>query len=227
MTSLFFWKSSAQRMIGKITSPLSARYWIASSSLSPMRVVAATAVMLAGFLGAGCGPKATRVHIRDFQDPDAPRTLYQEFDEAYYRLDAAGGLQLVLRREVPSREVPSETIAQIIHVETFWEPKPGVTYAESSMVNATLTYLICSGRTGIAYQGNGFVSFAEDRRRQKLGGKIEAAELTPVAVRGRPPRPFGQAHLEGTFHAVRHPRRATAVLNEMKRTIQAFAPDSS
>jgi hypothetical protein len=188
---------------------------------------AVMALLVAGALLVGCAPKVTRVHIRDFQDPDAPRTLYQEFDEAYYRLDAAGSLQLVLRREVPSREVPAETIAQIIHVETFWEPKPGVTYAESSMVNATLTYLICSGRTGIAYQGNGFVSFAEDRRRQTLAGRIEAAELTPVAVRGRPPRPFGPAHLEGTFHAIRHPRRATAVLNEMKRTVQAFTPDAS
>ena len=106
-------------------------------------------------LVTGCQPHITRIRIRDFQHPDAPRSLYQEFDEAYYQLDAAGALQLLLRRQNPSQAIPTESITQTILIKTLWRPIPGTTYVESTMINAKLTYLIQSGRTARAYRGNG------------------------------------------------------------------------
>ena len=179
---------------------------------------------LAAFLVSGCQPRSTRIRIQDFLHPQAPRSLYQEFDEAYYQLDAAGSLQLVLRRQVPSEAIPTENITQIILVKTYWRPIPGRTYAESTMINAKLTYLIQSGRACRAYQGNGFVSFTEDRKGQTLSGRIESANLKPTGEMGHPPHPFGKAQLEGTFRALRKPRRATAVLTDLTRTMQKLRP---
>ena len=94
---------------------------------------------------AGCHPPETRVHIRDFQHPGGPRSLHQNFDEAYYTIDPDGKLRLVLRNEAPSIAIPTENISQVLLIETFWRPIPGITFVESSMINANITYLIRSG----------------------------------------------------------------------------------
>ena len=195
------------------------RNWAGGRTAPVLPLLCAAAALI-----AGCQPQATRIRIQDFLHPDGPRSLYQEFDEAYYQLDAAGSLQLVLRRQSPSQAIPTETISQIILVETFWRPIPGTTYVESTMINAKLTYLIRSGRTTRAYEGNGFVSFREARGGESLSGRIESAQLKPTAQMGRPPRPFGSAHLEGSFRALRKPRRATAILTDLTRTMQKLRP---
>lgn len=196
-------------------SPRTARQL--SGSILPLLCVAA-------FLISGCQPRSTRIRIQDFLHSEGPRSLYQEFDEAYYQLDAAGSLQLVLRRQVPSQAIPTENITQVILVKTFWRPIPGRTYAESTMINAKLTYLIQSGRACRAYQGNGFVSFTEHRKGQTLSGRIESANLKPTGEMGHPPHPFGKAQLEGTFRAILKPRRATAILTDLTRTMQKLGP---
>jgi len=198
-------------------SPTASR-WV-SGSVGPL-LCAAVAITFA----TGCRPQVTRIRIQDFLDPGAPRALYQDFDEAYYHLDAADSLKLVLRREAPSRAIPTENITQIIRVETYWRPIPGTTYVESTMINAKLTYLIESGRTARLYEGNAFVSFKEDHQGEVLTGRIESANLKPAGQIGPAPTPFGQAHLEGTFRALRKPRRATAILTGMDRTLQRMNP---
>jgi hypothetical protein len=92
------------------------------------------------------------------------------------------------------------------------------------LFNAKLTYLIESGRTARLYEGNGFVSFKEDRRHQVLTGRIESANLKPTGRIGTPPKPFGKALVEGSFRALRKPRRAIAILTGMDRTLQQVNP---
>ncbi len=173
---------------------------------------------------AGCHPPETRVHIRDFQHPGGPRSLHQNFDEAYYTIDPDGKLRLVLRNEAPSIAIPTENISQVLLIETFWRPIPGITFVESSMINANLTYLIRSGPTARAYEGNGFVSFKENRRKGLLTGKIESANLRPTGQFGNPPAPFGRAHLDGTFRATNRSDRATNIFTQTRNATQALNP---
>ncbi len=169
-------------------------------------------------------PAPPQLRIIDYADPAAPRTLYQDFDEAWYLVDSGGTVRVILRRDLPSREVPGESITQIVRLEAFWKPIPGLTNAESSMLNATITYLIRSGPYGVVYRGNGFVSFQEDRRAGTLTGMLEAGRLEPSAALGEPPAPFGPSRIEGAFSARQDLRRATTLLNQLDLTVTAFTP---
>jgi hypothetical protein len=180
---------------------------------------------IAATLGsAGCQPRTTRVRIRDFSRADGPRSLFQEFDDAYYLLDAAGNLDLLLRRRSPSEAIPTEHITQTILVRSYWRPIPGTTAIESSMINARITYVIQSGRATCIYEGNGFVSFSEQRKGRSLSGRIESGHLRPTGEIGNPPHPFGRAQVEGTFHAVNDARRATHLLTQVRRILQEAQP---
>ncbi|UCG34209.1 MAG: hypothetical protein JSU68_06150 [Phycisphaerales bacterium] len=173
---------------------------------------------------AGCQPRTTRIRIQDFSHPDGPRSLFQEFDDAYYQLDAAGDLNLLLRRRSPSEAIPTEHITQTILVRSYWRPIPGTTRVESSMINAKITYVIQSGRATRVYEGNGFVSFSEHQKGQSLSGRIESGQLRPTGEIGDPPHPFGRARIEGTFRAIRKPRRGTAILTDIKCLLQSMKP---
>jgi hypothetical protein len=173
---------------------------------------------------AGCQPRTTRIRIQDFSHPDGPRSLFQEFDDAYYQLDAAGDLDLLLRRRSPSEAIPTEYITQTILVRTYWRPIPGTTAIESSMINAKITYVIQSGRATCIYEGSGFVSFSEQRKGRSLSGRIESGHLRPTGEIGNPPHPFGRAQIEGTFRALNDARRATHLLTEIRRILQDARP---
>lgn len=180
---------------------------------------------IAALLGsAGCHPRTTRIRIQDFSHADGPRSLFQEFDDAYYQLDAAGNLDLLLRRRSPSEAIPTEHITQTILVRSYWRPIPGTTQVESSMINAKITYVIQSGRTTRVYEGNGFVSFAEHREGRFLSGRIESGQLRPTGEIGDPPAPFGRARVEGTFRAMKDSRRATHILTDVKCLLQSMKP---
>jgi hypothetical protein len=173
---------------------------------------------------AGCHPRTTHIRIEDFSHPDGPRSLFQDFDDAYYKLDAAGDLDLLLRRHSPSEAIPTEHITQTILVRTYWRPIPGTTHVESSMINAKITYVIQSGRAMRVYEGNGFVSFSEHRKDRSLSGRIESGHLRPTGEIGDPPHPFGRARIEGVFRALNDPRRATRILTDVKCIVQEARP---
>ncbi len=163
----------------------------------------------------GCGPKATQFHVVDYRPSGEAHGYFQAFDECYYCTDAHGNVDIVARHTTVNGESPTTT--QVVHMRTFWVPKPGRTYAERTMINATVSYLIVSGPDGATFEGSGFLCFRPDRKRQQIKGRLELSSLKPQRRLGSAERLFDKAELSGEFVAKRDKARVIATLREMRR----------
>jgi len=171
------------------------------------------------WLPVGCAPKITRLEIREAKHGARLGKLFQDFQECYYALSPGGNLDVVMRSRVPSEIDPTQNITQVGQIHCFWHPRPGVTYAEQTMINGYICYMIQTGGTAVSYEGGLFVSFKIDPRKHRITGRLESSQLKPLRRRGDATPPFGVAFAEGTFVGVEHPRRVTGMLNEMERLL--------
>jgi len=154
----------------------------------------------------GCNDPETRIDLMTFDENGQAQKHYAEFRRASFRLSHGGALELVLRSEQPSSIDPTQTITQILYVKSLWTPKPGITFAEESQINARVQYAIITPPTGVRYDGGGFISYARKRRSREIVGKIESGTLAPRLRMGDAIEPFGTARFNGTFCAVENPR---------------------
>ncbi len=191
-----------------------------------LRLGTAGAIVCLAGLG-GCRRPVTQVNVLSLRDPSAPRSYFSRFDESYFRFDSHGNLDLVLRGRNegdPERPGGAEVITEVVHVRAFWTPVPGKTFANASMINARARYTILTEAVGIAYEGAGFVSFRLDRKKRKLTGKLEAAQLTPVVERGDARDLFGPAQVTGEFLAHKDERQVIRILNEVRILLEPPPP---
>jgi hypothetical protein len=160
-----------------------------------------TAGMLAA-AAAGCrAPDRTRIELETFDDGGKSSRHYTDFAHASFRTLSDGRIELVLRSQQPSRVDPTQVINQVVYVQTFWNPRLGVTYAESTQVNARIQYAILTPPTGVRYDGGGFVTYEIDSRTGEAAGRIESGDLAPRYRMGNAVQPFGPARISGTFRA--------------------------
>ncbi|MFH0980419.1 MAG: hypothetical protein V2A79_02640 [Planctomycetota bacterium] len=165
----------------------------------------------------GCGPQGTRFEVVDHRTEGGPTPYFEDFDECYYMLDSAGHFDCVARRIGTGEKDPDERITQVVHLHGIWHPDPGRTYAEQTMINATVSYLIVSSAGGASFEGGGFVSFRENYGRTLATGKLELAKLAPVRRLGESKPIFERAEIKGEFMAVHDARRVVRILSEMRR----------
>lgn len=170
--------------------------------------------MLCGVL-QGCTSKITRFDIVDYRQPDVANHYFQTFDECYYRYGAGNNLDVVARR-IRTNDDGTQTV-QVVHLRTFWVAKPGRTRAENTMINATVSYMIVAWPVGASFEGSGFLSFTENRTKNRIKGELELSSLTPQRRLGPADRLFERAELKGRFVAKRDRAKAVAILNEMRR----------
>lgn len=174
-------------------------------SQSYFRVIAGGLVIGLGML-AGCGgPKATRIELQTFEENGKTSQHYTEFSRASFKRTSDGRLEVVLQTEQPSRLDPSQTITQVVHIQTFWNPRLGITYAESTQINARIQYAILTPPTGVRYDGGGFVTYKVDWLTGEVAGYIESGDLVPKFQMGNAVEPFGPAKVTGTFRARENP----------------------
>jgi hypothetical protein len=186
-----------------------------------------TLAMVGALFAPACGPRDTRFEILDFRSGAQTVAYFEEFDECYYRVDSAGNVDVVARRERPRTGDPDQTLVQLLHVRTFFTPLPGHTNIESTMINTTVSYLIVSGATGASFEGGGFVSFNEPPRARRvfsvgpgvLTGRLESSSLSPQRRRGDAPHIFQRAAVTGRFRAIEDQRQVVKLLNDMQRRL--------
>ena len=166
---------------------------------------------------AGCGPRTTEFHITDHRTAGPPQQYYEHFDECYYSLDAQGKADIVARRRSVPLEEGAEPVTQVIHISQVWAAVPGCTFAEKSMINATVSYLIVGPTGGASFDGGGFVTFKENRERNEIRGRLESSALTPQRRLGDGGDLFTRAAVTGTFRALRDKRSVIRILHEMNR----------
>ena len=106
--------------------------------------IAAAAVVGAGLFGCHSAP-FNRVEVTDIRSDATPERHYEDFDESYFRRRDGGLIDLVLRKQTRATADQTRKIDQIIVLRAYWKPFPGRTYANDSMLNANLCYVLMKG----------------------------------------------------------------------------------
>ncbi len=167
-------------------------------------------------------------HIQIVERPNTLETRrYQEtFDEAYYGLSPSGNLRLVLRMRQPASQEGDE-LTQTIVVEGVWRSVPGVTVADRTQINGTVTYGLSGQRIVQSLTGAGSVICYENNAGDRLTGTLPFVILeseSPKAGEGF----LQRIELCGDFSARRDPRQALRIANEIKLLQQSTtAPRSN
>ncbi|MGI0149523.1 MAG: hypothetical protein ACREDF_08345 [Thermoplasmata archaeon] len=143
-------------------------------------------------------------------------TRYREtFDEAYYDLDEAGNVDIVLHRMTPGAMSPEDAVAQTIHVRTVWRCVPGQTVAHSTQINGTVTYAIVGGDVGATFEGAGSVFFRENRAKDEITGTLDLVRLKPAKKLNNGSDLFYRTELSAEFRAKRDPRTVVAFVHSI------------
>jgi len=180
-------------------------------------VLCSVLAMTGCITGLGCVAAPSTLDITDYRSDGPPQTYREVFPDAYFDLDAAGNVNLVLRRSEVSHEAPGTRITQVVHLRSVWRPIPGVTVAERTQINGTVTYSIISGSLGATFEGAGSIFFELDNDKQRLEGSLDLATLIPVRRLAASGDFFEKAELSGRFVASRDGRRVARIVNDMNR----------
>ena len=159
----------------------------------------------------GCTRQKVGLTLTSYLQPDQPKQYTQDFNEGWFSQTSKGQYQIVLKYEDTSGSAEHTWVTQIISMALFWQPQPGMTFVESSQINARIQYLMLSDQPPDAhqstqqpterfcYRGTGFVTFKLTKRGKAMKGWIESGNLKPHA--DRPDDLFGRFTLTGRFKA--------------------------
>ncbi len=148
--------------------------------------------------------------------PNGQSNHYREkFEEAYFTEDGSSQIELVLRRADRSSVGGRDDLVQVVHVRTFWRSIPGITVAESTQINATITYAITRGTQTTVLRGAGSVLIHLNRKGDVLTGTIERAIVKPVEQAGHQAF-FDKVELSGKFTAFKDRRSTIRIANELE-----------
>jgi hypothetical protein len=166
----------------------------------------------------GCGERRTAFNMVTIDPTGASERFHETFDECYFSVSPHRRVDVIARRVIETG--PDEPpISQLVHLRTAYRTMPGVTHAESSMINATVHYVILDGFGGTCYEGAGHLSTHESRDGRVMTGKLEHAQVTRNRHIGQGGDIFVRAKLRGGYHAVRNRRKVVAMLNEINRLL--------
>jgi hypothetical protein len=165
---------------------------------------------------AGCTEPTTEFHIVNLRGMGDREHFHERFNECYYTVSPGGRIDIVARRIDPGVP-PADPVTQIVHLRTAFRAIPGTTYAEESMINATVHFAVLDGHGGVCYEGAGFLSSEEDPKKGVLVGELERAHLDENRSAGQGGEIFNRVDLTGTYAATRSRRKVVSLLNEMSR----------
>ncbi len=180
--------------------------------------IAAVVAAFGGLCGCHSAP-FNRVEVTDIRSDATPQLHYEDFDESYFRLRDGGLVDLVLRKQTRATEDQTRKIVQIIVLRSYWKPFPGRTYANDSMLNANLCYVLIKGDSAISYEGGGFFQYAEKKGGEVITGKLAGGDLQPLRGVGGDLGIFERARISGKFKARRDDRRTTQIMNRIDQLL--------
>ena len=183
--------------------------------MKPLRTFSLPLSALAAAGTVGCATDSAHIQITERPSTLEIRRYQESFDEAYYDLGPSGNLRLVLRKRQPA-SLEGDELTQTIVVESVWRPLPGVTVADRSQINGTVTYELAGRRIVQNLTGAGSVFFYENDAADRLTGT-----LSHVTLESQSPD-LGDGFLQrvelcGDFSASRNPYLALQLANDTRR----------
>ncbi len=171
-------------------------------------------------LCAGCGPKVSTVEIVSYRDTGESSRYRETFDEAYYDLDEAGNVDIVLYRMTPGAASAEDAVTQTVHVKTVWRCMPGQTVAHATQINGTVTYAIVGGDVGATFEGAGSVFFAQNRTQDEITGTLDLVRLKPAKKLNDSSDLFYRTELSAEFRARREPRKVVTHVHAIREKFE-------
>lgn len=196
----------------------------ASSRWHPIACALITTFVLSLSAATGCSDRTSTFEIVDYREPGETKHYRETFDEAYYKLDDHGNVDIMLRRSLAGETNPNQNFTQMVHIRSLWRSIPGETVAHRTQINGTVTYCIISGRVGETFEGAGSVFFKQKGRGSTLTGTLDLASLLPKRRLAGGSPIFKRPELKGRFHATRDPRRVVRIINDMNRLFGPLPP---
>jgi len=173
------------------------------------------------------------IQITSFKDPYHPSVLAERFPAGVFAVNARRNWEIVFAlpadgwtgkaaatmsaAEDPRSMVDRHEVWQMLHVEVFWKPRPGTTFAESSQTNANISYYLLMGGRMVAYEGAGFVYFDASPAGDRIRGRIESGTLAPRRQDAESADALGRCRLVGEFEARRNEGAVVAAQLEIRR----------
>ncbi len=147
-----------------------------------------------------------------------------EITDCVYQACGNGDYQILAEATMASRVTGA--VRELLHIHMFWRPRPGKTFAHSSMTNATLRYVVLSDEGHAVYRGTGFAYPKRSRSGNRLKVKLERSLLQPVAQLGVAPELLGPLEFAGVLHVRDNAGQAIELSREIDRLFGEAEPIS-
>jgi hypothetical protein len=149
----------------------------------------------------GCKRPIGELELTAYKDPVSPQTFDVKLWEGAYYVEPGGDYHIVGRSvHQPAGGAGTGEITQLVHIHMFWRPRPGKTFANSSMIDAVLRYAIVTDQGAALYDGTACV-FVKKTYGGKLKITLEGGRLQLSAQDGTAPEILGAARVEGELTA--------------------------
>lgn len=160
------------------------------------------ASLLMAAAGAGCAaPQPNVLKVTSFRDPYFPEPHDLAFSRCVYGQGRDRDRHIVAQSSDASSEEGEIPVQRVLHLQVFWQPRPGRTFADPSLTDATARYLVLGPRGMAVYTGTAFV-YPRNLPDGRLECRIESGTLRLETVDGDPPPTIGDARLEGLLVAL-------------------------
>jgi hypothetical protein len=140
-----------------------------------------------------------------------------DFSGCAYWIDAGRDIHIAGRAECKEKD-DRAPVTQYLHVQVYWHPYPGRTYADPTATDALIRYVVATGNGVAVYSGTGF-AFPQ----QKLGGElevvVESGRLQLELRTGDAPDLLGETRLTAVLRA----RKDAGAAVKLIRTTQLVA----
>lgn len=178
---------------------------------SRRRITVMGLMLLGGFALPGCGNRLPdRLELTSYRDPYFPDKYDIVLDELVFRREPTGDLHICGVAKDQSLGEIGGSVEQLLHIHTFWRPRPGKTFADPSSVDAIIEYVIATSGGVCAYSGAGFV-YVNEKRDGDLGVQLKQSRLRVRAMLGDCPDLIERGRLIGRFQAEPRDGRAAEI----------------
>lgn len=168
-------------------------------------------------LAAGCVPAASRIQVYAFADDAAKVERYAvRFDECWFLKDESHDQHIVARAVTPAESPDEHAIEETLAIHLYWRPKPAKTHDNPDQSDATIHYVVRSGRGLAIYAGTGFVYTLKRWPNPNLQVQIERAHWRLLAAVGDAPRTLAPARITGLLIAANDPPAVTSALHALR-----------
>ncbi len=172
-------------------------------------------LLLSGTAALSTGCHTAAVRFTSYADPFFPERRALSFPTCAYRTEVGGDL-LIAARVVDG--TGDQVAEHFLCAHVFWRPQPGKTFAEETMTDALLRYVVSDATGTRVYTGTGF-AYPEKTWLGGLKVQLESGRLRLESQTGAGADELGDMRLVGSLE----PKRDAGAAANLARAADVLA----